>query len=205
MINAALNLVPGAVGQGRPQIIPAVVCQNTTQTPLPTGFNQPLFVTNPANSGYFWQVADWPASQGGSLPLAGATVALFYDSNRTLRVVWWDGKYTPPGLLVPTALTTPTITVGTPRQPSTARPVNVVLSFAFTIVGAQSEAYTVKIGSSSPPTTQIGSPQLTASSGSATMTSAPNVTFMLPVGWWYEVNQVTHTGASIITATEMVL
>lgn len=107
-------------------------------------------------------------------------------------------------LATPTGATQPTITVGTARQPNTSRAVQVILSFAFTIVGAQSEAYTVKIGAASPPTLQIGSPQITNSAAGATITNSLNVTFMLPVGWWYEVNQVTHTGAMIITATELV-
>ena len=96
MINAALQLIPNALGQGRPQIIPAVVAPNTARTPLPTAFGQPLFVTSPTNSDNFWQVADWPADHGGLLPAAGAAVALFYDSNNVLRCAWWDGGYTPP-------------------------------------------------------------------------------------------------------------
>lgn len=96
MINAALNLLTPALGQGRPQIIAAEVANNTTQTPLPTSFNSPLFVVNPSNDSVFWQVDDWTVDHGGTLPQAGAACALFYDSNRTLRCVWWDGMYSPP-------------------------------------------------------------------------------------------------------------
>lgn len=96
MINSALNLVAGAVGQGRPQIIPAVVAPNTSQTPLPTDFTDSLFVVNPSDSTVFWEVTDWTVDHGGTLPQAGAAVALFYDSTGALRVVWWDGVYTPP-------------------------------------------------------------------------------------------------------------
>lgn len=95
MINSALNLLAGAVGQNRPQIIPANVAQNTASTPLPTSFNQPLFVVSPMDDTSFWRVDDWTVDHGGTLPSAGAACALFYDAARTLRCVWWDGLYTP--------------------------------------------------------------------------------------------------------------
>lgn len=96
MINAALQLLPNALGQSRPQIIPAVVAANTATTPLPTNFNQPLYVTSPTNTDNFWVIADWPVDHGGTLPAAGAAVALFYDSTGVLRCTWWDGLYVPP-------------------------------------------------------------------------------------------------------------
>lgn len=96
MINAALNLLPNAVGQGRPQIIPAVVAPNTTRTPLPSAFSDSLFVTSPTDSESFWQVDDWPVEHGGTFPEAGAACALYYDANGALRCVWWDGVYSPP-------------------------------------------------------------------------------------------------------------
>lgn len=96
MLNPALNLVPAAVGQGRPQIIPAVVAPNTSRTPLPTSFTDPLFVVNPADDTVFWEIADWTVDHGGTLPEAGAAAALFYDSAGALRCVWWDGVYTAP-------------------------------------------------------------------------------------------------------------
>lgn len=95
-INPALNFLPNAVGQSRPQIIPAVVANNTTRTPLPTSYNDPLYVVNPSSEDNFWVVSDWTVDHGGNLPAAGAACALFYDSNGVLRCVWWDGLYISP-------------------------------------------------------------------------------------------------------------
>jgi len=93
MINSALNLVPGAVGQQRPQIISAVI--SSTQ-PAPASYADPLFVVNPAQPDNFWRVDDWTVDHGGTLPQQGAACALFYDYTGTLRCIWWEGQYSPP-------------------------------------------------------------------------------------------------------------
>lgn len=136
MINAALNILPGAVGQGRPQIIPATVAPNTAQTPQPTGFNDPLFVVSPIDNSSFWKVLDWPADHGGTLPRPGAACALFYDSNGILRCAWWDGQYTPPQTLAGLGIARGTGTLTWPGSSAFSNTVTVAHTLAGTPTAA---------------------------------------------------------------------
>lgn len=90
-IRPGLALLQGAAGPQPPQIIQGNVHA------APASFNDTLKVEFPNwQTGYFWNVTDWPACHGATLPAAGAECLLLIDDRRNLRCVWWDGIYAPP-------------------------------------------------------------------------------------------------------------
>jgi hypothetical protein len=87
----ALNLVPNAVGQSRPQLVSGQV---SDAQPAPASFSDPLYVVIPQwRPDYYWIVNDWPADHGATLPTGGEACLLAYDDQRVLWVVRWKGTY----------------------------------------------------------------------------------------------------------------
>lgn len=90
-----LSLVAGAVGQAPERLIYGEIAPNNPACPLPTTFNQPLYVVMADwDRTVFWKVTNWPCIHGNTLPAAGAECLLIYDNRRNLRCVWWDGVHT---------------------------------------------------------------------------------------------------------------
>jgi len=77
MINAALNLVQGAVGQNRPGVVSIVVAPDNPQTPVPTSTDDPLYLINPGHASQYWVAYTWIAT---SLPSAGDPASLLVDN-----------------------------------------------------------------------------------------------------------------------------
>ena len=80
---------PMAAGQPRPQLL-----YGTVSTPAPTGFNSPLYVSEPHRPEYFRQVLSWPACHGSTLPVAGNPVLLVQDNYNHLWCVMWASSFT---------------------------------------------------------------------------------------------------------------
>jgi hypothetical protein len=93
-VNPGLTFLPGAVGQSRAKLILANVSMNQ---PLPTTFDDPLYVNPPWNPRIYWVIADGiPAIHGTTLPQAGASVLIAEDDYRLRHCIWWAGHYTAP-------------------------------------------------------------------------------------------------------------
>jgi len=86
----ALNLVQGAAGQPRPQIIYATVSNNQ---PLPATFDDLLYVVEPHAPTVYHIISGFPAIHGNTLPTAGADVVLIRDNYRKLWCIWWSGSH----------------------------------------------------------------------------------------------------------------
>jgi len=85
----ALNLVPNAVGQSRPQLVSGQV---SGAQPAPALFSDPLYVVIPQwRPDYYWKITAWTAA---SLPTGGEACTIIYDDQRTMRVVVWNGAGT---------------------------------------------------------------------------------------------------------------
>lgn len=77
-------------GQRGQQIVSGMVSMSQ---PVPTHFDDPVYVVITAHSSDISYPMSWPAIHGNTMPVKGTLVTVQYDENNTPTISWWAGSH----------------------------------------------------------------------------------------------------------------
>ena len=205
-----VGLLPGALPPlPSRDLIVGVVAANTSATPTPTAFDEPVYVVLPDHSGDLAYPVAWGALRGLAMPEPGAPVLVAFDNQGVPRVVWWDGLYVTSGDLASPGLPTfPARVLGTAYQPSITRATWVSAEVDTPNISAGTFAQVqVLMDYSNPPTNRITQQYLAMGAGGAgTIAAAWTLAFYVPAGAYYKIiNGAGAAASTLVIVYEYVL